>query len=69
VAIVSQEVVRTEARTGVLRALAIRERGFVHRLDLVYHLDRAASPLIAAVRDVARSLPGRRRPGLVSSGP
>ena len=61
VGIVSQEVVRTEARTGVLRALAIRERGFVHRLDLIYHRDRAASPLIAAVRDVAGGLRPRRR--------
>jgi LysR family transcriptional regulator, low CO2-responsive transcriptional regulator len=62
VGVVSREVVRTEARTGVLRALAIRERGFVHRLDLVYHKDRAASPLIAAVRDFASTLRGRRRP-------
>ena len=61
VGIVSQEVVRTEVRTGTVRALAIRERGFVHRLDLVYHKDRAASPLIAAVREVARTLPGRGR--------
>ena len=60
VGIVSQEVVRTEARTGVLHALTIRERGFVHRLDLVYHEDRDASPLIAAVRDVAASLSTRR---------
>lgn len=60
VGIVSQEVVRTEVRTGVLRALAIRERGFVHRLDLVYHQDRAASPLVAAVRAVAATLRPRR---------
>jgi DNA-binding transcriptional LysR family regulator len=60
VGIVSREVVRTEARTGVLRALTIREHGFVHRLDLVYHEDRAASPLIAAVREVAGTLRGRR---------
>ena len=60
VGIVSQEVVRTEARTRVLHALTIRERGFVHRLDLVYHEDRDASPLIAAVRDVAASLSTRR---------
>jgi DNA-binding transcriptional LysR family regulator len=63
IGIVSQEVVRTEVRAGALRALAIREPGFVHRIDLVYHKDRAASPLVAAVRDVARTLPrrGRRR--------
>jgi hypothetical protein len=35
--------------------------GFVHRIDLVYHKDRAASPLVAAVREVARALPGRSR--------
>jgi DNA-binding transcriptional LysR family regulator len=61
VGIVSQEVVRTEVRAGAMRAIAIRERGFVHRIDLVYHKDRAASPLIAAVRDVARALAGRGR--------
>ena len=61
VGIVSQEVVRTEVRAGALRAVAIRERGFVHRIDLVYHKDRAASPLVAAVREVARALPGRSR--------
>ena len=61
VGIVSHEVVRTEARTGALRALSIRERGFVHRLDLVHHRDRGASPLIAAVLEVTRTLRGRRR--------
>jgi LysR family transcriptional regulator, low CO2-responsive transcriptional regulator len=63
VGIVSQEVVRTEVRTGAVRALGIRERGFVHRLDLVYHRDRADSPLIAAVCEMARTLTahGRRR--------
>jgi DNA-binding transcriptional LysR family regulator len=61
VGIVSREVVRSELRSGAVRALSIRERGFVHRLDLVYHQDRAASPLVAAVREVARALPGRHR--------
>jgi LysR family transcriptional regulator, low CO2-responsive transcriptional regulator len=61
VGIVSHEVARTEVRTGALRALSIRERGFVHRLDLVHHRDRGASPLIAAVLEVARTLRGRRR--------
>jgi DNA-binding transcriptional LysR family regulator len=59
VGIVSHEVVRTEARAGALRALAIRERGFVHRLDLIHHRDRAGSPLIAAVREVAAAVAGR----------
>jgi DNA-binding transcriptional LysR family regulator len=61
VGIVSREVVRSEVRAGTVRALAIRERGFVHRIDLVYHRDRAGSPLIAAVCGVARALPGRGR--------
>jgi DNA-binding transcriptional LysR family regulator len=59
VGIVSHEVVRTEARARALRALAIRERGFVHRLDLIHHRDRAGSPLIAAVREVAAAVAGR----------
>jgi len=67
VGIVSREVVRTELAAGTLRALAIRERGFVHPIDLVYHRDRSASPLIAAVLDVARALRGRRT--VVSSAP
>jgi DNA-binding transcriptional LysR family regulator len=56
VGIVSQEVVRTEAQAGALRALTIRERGFVHRIDLIYHKDRAGSPLIAAVREMAAAV-------------
>jgi LysR family transcriptional regulator, low CO2-responsive transcriptional regulator len=60
VGIVSHEVVRTEARTGVVHALTIREPGVVHRLDLVHLKDRAASPLVTAVRDIARTLPLRR---------
>ena len=66
VGIVSREVVRTELAAGTLHALAIRERGFGHPIDLVYHRDRATSPLIAAVLDVARTatVPRRRpRPG------
>jgi LysR family transcriptional regulator, low CO2-responsive transcriptional regulator len=54
VGIVSREVVRTEVAAGLLRAVAIRERGFVHPIDLIHHKDRAASPLIAAVLEVAR---------------
>ena len=49
VGIVSRQVVRTELRAGTLRAIPLRERGFVHQIDLVYHQDRARSPLIAAV--------------------
>jgi LysR family transcriptional regulator, low CO2-responsive transcriptional regulator len=59
VGIVSHEMVRTEARAGALRALTIRERGFVHRLDLIHHKDRAGSPLIAAVRAVAATVAAR----------
>jgi LysR family transcriptional regulator, low CO2-responsive transcriptional regulator len=59
VGIVSHEMVRTEARAGALRALTIRERGFVHRLDLIHHKDRAGSPLIAAVREVAMTVASR----------
>jgi DNA-binding transcriptional LysR family regulator len=59
VGIVSHEMVRTEARAGALRALTIRERGFVHRLDLIHHKDRAGSPLIAAVRQVAAAVASR----------
>jgi DNA-binding transcriptional LysR family regulator len=59
VGIVSHEMVRTEARAGALRALTIRERGFVHRLDLIHHKDRAGSPLIAAVREVAATVAPR----------
>jgi DNA-binding transcriptional LysR family regulator len=61
VGIVSREVVRTEVETGTLHAIAIRERGFVHQIDLVYHRDRAASPLIAAVLEVARTARVPRR--------
>jgi len=68
VGIVSREVVRTELAAGTLRALAIRERGFVHPIDLVYHRDRSASPLIAAVLDVARTLRVSGRT-VVSSAP
>jgi DNA-binding transcriptional LysR family regulator len=59
VGIVSHEVVRTEAKAGALRALTIRERGFVHRIDLIHHKDRAGSPLIAAVREVATTVAAR----------
>lgn len=55
VGIVSREVVRTELEAGTLKALTIRERGFVHQIDLVYHRDRASSPLIGAVLAVART--------------
>ena len=57
-----------ELAAGTLRALAIRERGFVHPIDLVYHRDRSASPLIAAVLDVARTLRVSGRT-VVSSAP
>jgi LysR family transcriptional regulator, low CO2-responsive transcriptional regulator len=63
VGIVSREVVRTEVQAGALRALGIRERGFVHPIDLVYHADREASPLLLAVREVARAV-GTRLGGL-----
>lgn len=53
VAIVSREIVRSEVRAGTLRVLGIREPGFVHRIDLVYHKDRAEAALIAAVRELA----------------
>jgi hypothetical protein len=55
-------VVRTELSAGTLHALAIRERGFVHPIDLIHHKDRAGSPLIAAVLEVARTarVPRRR---------
>lgn len=53
-AIVSREVVRAEVRAGTLKALRITERGFVHRIDLVYHQDRAQAPVIAAVRALAQ---------------
>jgi len=49
VGIVSRQVVRTELRAGTLRAIPLRERGFVHQIDLVHHRDRAGSPLIGAV--------------------
>jgi DNA-binding transcriptional LysR family regulator len=68
VGIVSREVVRTEVAAGLLRALAIRERGFVHPIDLIHHKDRAASPLIAAVLEVARKARVPRRT-VVSSPP
>lgn len=68
IGIVSREVVRTELEAGTLRALAIRERGFVHQIDLIHHKDRAGSPLIAAVLDVARKARVRRRT-VVSSPP
>lgn len=68
IGVVSREVVRTELEAGTLRALAIRERGFVHQIDLIYHKDRAASPLIAAVLDVARKA-GVGRRTVVSSPP
>ena len=62
IGIVSRAVVRTELDAGTLRALTIRERGFVHRIDLIHHKDRAGSPLIAAVLEVARTarVPRRR---------
>ena len=61
IGIVSREVVRTELTAGTLHALAIRERGFVHPIDLVYHRDRSTSPLIAAVLEVARTVRVPRR--------
>ena len=60
IGIVSREVVRTELAAGTLHALAIRERGFVHPIDLIYHRDRAGSPLIAAVLEVARKVVSSR---------
>jgi LysR family transcriptional regulator, low CO2-responsive transcriptional regulator len=68
VGIVSREVVRTELAAGTLRALTIRERGFVHPIDLIYHRDRATSPLIAAVLAVAPTARTARRT-VVSSAP
>jgi DNA-binding transcriptional LysR family regulator len=68
IGIVSREVVRTELAAGTLRAVGIRERGFVHPIDLIHHKDRAASPLIAAVLEVARTARVSRRT-VVSSPP
>ena len=68
VGIVSREVVRTELAAGTLHAIAIRERGFVHPIDLIHHKDRAGSPLIAAVLEVARRARVPRRT-VVSSAP
>ena len=68
VGIVSREVVRTELAAGTLHAVTIRERGFVHPIDLIHHKDRAGSPLIAAVLDVARRARVPRRT-VVSSAP
>jgi len=61
IGIVSREVVRTELAAGTLHALTIRERGFVHPIDLIHHKDRAGSPLIAAVLAVARTARVPRR--------
>ena len=68
IGIVSREVARTELAAGTLHALAIRERGFVHPIDLIHHRDRAGSPLIAAVLEVARTARVPRRT-VVSSAP
>jgi DNA-binding transcriptional LysR family regulator len=68
IGIVSRAVVRTELGAGTLRAVGIRERGFVHPIDLIHHKDRASSPLIAAVLEVARTARVPRRT-VVSSPP
>jgi DNA-binding transcriptional LysR family regulator len=59
VAIISREVVQAEVRAGTLKAVRISDTGFVHRIDLVYHVDRAQAPVIAAARQTAQA----RRPG------
>ena len=45
--------------TSRCRASAGPDSSFVHRIDLVHHKDRAGSPLIAAVREVATTVAAR----------
>jgi DNA-binding transcriptional LysR family regulator len=69
VGFMSAAIVRREVEAGHLRALPVRGERLVRTIYLVYHRERAASPLIHAVLAVARarrrsrpSRPKRERP-------
>lgn len=58
VAIMSAAAVGREVELGTLRQLKIRDSPLSRRLYLVHHRDRNGSPLIKAMRELARSLKG-----------
>jgi DNA-binding transcriptional LysR family regulator len=60
VSVMSRALVRREVESGYLRAIPLREPGFSRTMHLACHRDRADSPLVRAVREVASAL-GRAR--------
>ncbi|HXJ79667.1 MAG TPA: LysR substrate-binding domain-containing protein [Candidatus Methylomirabilis sp.] len=64
VSLMSAAIVRREVDAGQLRALTVSDDRLVRTIHLVYHRERQDSPMIHAIRQVARSLrrEGRRAP-------
>jgi aminoethylphosphonate catabolism LysR family transcriptional regulator len=59
-ALISAAIARREVEGGYLAILRVREPGLVRQFHLIYHRERREAPLLKAVLEIARGLPGRR---------